>query len=114
MKKQTELHKPSERCHVAVALQKIFGGKWKIEILYYIAFEDVHRFGELRRRIGDIAESSLTKQLRELEAYGILSRHDYAELPLRVEYNLTELGHSFLPVMEHMKAWGEAHMEELL
>lgn len=108
-----ELIETTERCPVITKLQKIFAGKWKIEILYYIAFEDVHRFGELRRRIGDIAESSLTKQLRELEAFGILSRHDYHELPLRVEYDLTELGHSFLPVMEHMKEWGEAHMEEL-
>lgn len=109
-----EANEPVKRCPVINTLQKVFSGKWKIEILYYIAFEDIHRFGELRRHIGDIAESSLTKQLRELEAFGILSRHDYQELPLRVEYNLTELGRSFLPVMEHMKEWGEEHMEELV
>ena len=56
------------RCNTVSTLQKILGGKWKIEILYYIAFQNVHRFGELRRHIGDITESSLTKQLRELEA----------------------------------------------
>lgn len=50
-----------QRCPAVSTLQKILGGKWKIEILYYIAFEDVHRFGELRRHIGDITESSLTK-----------------------------------------------------
>ena len=57
-----------ERCKTVSTIQKILGGKWKIEIIYYIAFRDIHRFGELRRHIGDITESSLTKQLRELEA----------------------------------------------
>jgi len=55
-----------ERCKTVSTIQKILGGKWKIEIIYYIAFRDIHRFGELRRHIGDITESSLTKQLREL------------------------------------------------
>lgn len=50
-----------ERCSTVSTLQKILGGKWKIEILYYISFQDVHRFGELRRHIGNITESSLTK-----------------------------------------------------
>ena len=56
------------RCKTMSMLQKILGGKWKLEILYYIAFEDVRRFGALRRQLGGITESSLTKQLRELEA----------------------------------------------
>ena len=72
-----------ERCKTMSTLQKILGGKWKIEILYYIAIRDIHRFGELRRHIGEITESSLTKQLRELEADGFLIRHDYHEVPPR-------------------------------
>ena len=80
-----------QRCNTVSTLQKILGGKWKIEILYYIAFQNVHRFGELRRHIGDITESSLTKQLRELEADGFISRYDYKEVPPRVEYSLTEI-----------------------
>ena len=47
-----------ERCKTVSTIQKILGGKWKIEIIYYIAFQDIHRFGELRRHIGDITESS--------------------------------------------------------
>ena len=100
-----------ERCSTVSTLQKILGGKWKIEILYYIAFQDIHRFGELRRHIGDITESSLTKQLRELENDGFISRYDYKEVPPRVEYSLTELGQSFIPVLEHMKQWGEANLK---
>ena len=81
-----------ERCKAVSMVQKILGGKWKIEILFYIAFRDVHRFGELRRCLGDITESSLTKQLRALESDGFLSRHDYQEIPPHVEYMLTDLG----------------------
>ena len=99
-----------ERCKTVSAIQKILGGKWKIEIIYYIAFQDVHRFGELRRHIGDITESSLTKQLRELEADGFITRHDYQEVPPHVEYNLTDFGKSFIPVFEHMKQWGEENL----
>lgn len=98
-----------ERCSTISTLQKIIGGKWKIEILYYVGFQKVRRFGELRRHIGNIAESSLTKQLRELEADGFLVRYDYKEVPPKVEYSLTELGESFIPVLEHMKQWGETH-----
>lgn len=99
-----------ERCATVSTIQKILGGKWKIEILYYIGFQNIQRFGELRRRIGDITESSLTKQLRELEADGFISRFDYKEVPPRVEYSLTELGKSFMPVLEFMKQWGENNL----
>lgn len=108
-----ERNGPGGRCPAAVILQKTLGGKWKIEILYYIVFEDVRRFGELRRHLGNIAESSLTKQLRELEALGLLIRRDFGEMPLRVEYELTDLGRSLMPVMEYMKKWAEDHAEEL-
>lgn len=99
-----------QRCTTVSTLQKILGGKWKIEILYYIAFQDIHRFGELRRHIGDITESSLTKQLRELEADGFISRYDFQEVPPHVEYSLTDLGTSFIPVLQHMKQWGEVYL----
>ncbi len=104
--------KAVERCKTMSAMQKILGGKWKLEILYYIAFCDIRRFGALRRQLGEITESSLTKQLRELEADGFLLRHDFQEVPPRVEYTLTELGRSFMEVMECMKAWGARHLPE--
>ena len=79
-----------ERCKTVSAIQKILGGKWKIEIIYYIAFRDIHRFGE--------------------EADGFIIRHDYKEVPPHVEYHLTDLGKSFIPVFEHMKQWGEENL----
>ena len=100
------------RCKTMSMLQKILGGKWKLEILYYIAFEDVRRFGALRRQLGGITESSLTKQLRELEADGFLIRHDFREVPPRVEYTLSGLGKSFMDVLSYMKAWGVRNLPE--
>lgn len=99
-----------QRCVTMSTLQKILGGKWKLEILYYIAVYDIHRFGELRRQISEISESSLTKQLRELEADGFLNRHDFKEIPPRVEYTLSELGKSFISVLDFMKAWGDTNL----
>lgn len=100
-----------ERCKTISTLQRLLGDKWKIEILYYISFQDVHRFGELRRHIGEITESSLTKQLRELEADGFINRYDYHEIPPRVEYSLTDLGKSFVSVLDYMKSWGDKNLD---
>lgn len=98
------------RCKTISTVQKLLGGKYKIELLWYIGKCNVQRFGQLRRQIGEITESSLTKQLRELEADGFILRHDFHEVPPRVEYTLTELGESFLSVLDHMKAWGDENL----
>ena len=103
-----------QRCKTMSMLQKILGGKWKLEILYYIAFHDIHRFGALRRQLGEITESSLTKQLRELEADGFLIRHDFKEIPPRVEYTLSDLGRSFMDVIDYMKQWGDHNLPDII
>ena len=71
----------------------------------------MRRFGELRRHVGGITESSLTKQLRELEADGFINRHDFKEVPPRVEYTLTDLGESFMSVLEVIKQWGDKNLK---
>lgn len=101
-----------QRCKTMSTLQKILGGKWKLEILYYISFGGIHRFGALRRQLGEITESSLTKQLRELEADGFLIRHDFKEIPPRVEYTLSDLGRSFMDVIAYMKIWGDQNLPD--
>lgn len=100
-----------QRCVTISTIQKVLGGKWKIEILYYIGIQNVRRFGELRRHVGGITESPLTKQLRELEADGFINRHDFKEVPPRVEYTLTELGESFMSVLEVIKQWGDKNLK---
>lgn len=101
---------PLPQCAAMVKIQNILSGKWKIMILWYIAEYEVQRFGELNRRLGNITQSTLTKQLRELEADGFISRYIYQEIPPKVEYSLTELGKSFIPILKDMKAWSDLHL----
>ncbi len=99
-----------ERCVPMASVQAVLGGKWKILILWYIAFYKVQRFGQLMRRLDGITQSSLTKQLRELERDGFIHREIYPEIPPKVEYSLTELGKSFTPILNQMMIWSEAHL----
>lgn len=99
-----------ERCKSVSTLQRMIGGKWKIEILFYIALKDARHFGQLRRCIGNISESTLSKQLKELVEDGFLERIDYGEVPPRVEYKLTSQGESFIPILLAMKQWGEKEL----
>lgn len=98
------------QCTAMVKVQNVLSGKWKIMILWYIAEYEVQRFGELRKRLGDITQSTLTKQLRELEKDGFISRYVYQEVPPKVEYSLTDLGKSFIPVLKEMYNWGQMHL----
>lgn len=90
-------------------LSKI-GGKWKPIILFLIS-KGGNRFGILQRGIDGISKQMLTKQLRELESDGILTRKIYAEIPPRVEYFITDLGQSLMPIIGSMKKWGEENMD---
>ena len=96
--------------HIFHIFQNILSGKWKITILWYISEYEIQRFGELRRRLGDITQSTLTKQLRELEQDGFISRYVYQEVPPKVEYSLTDLGKSFVPILQDMKKWSDIHL----
>ncbi|MCI9409196.1 MAG: helix-turn-helix transcriptional regulator [Oscillospiraceae bacterium] len=91
-------------------LQSVISGKWKILIIWYISVYKVQRFGELQRRLGGITQSTLTKQLRELEADGFISRKIYPQVPPRVEYSLTETGESFVPILLKMQEWSEKNL----
>ena len=87
------------------ATMKIIGGKWKPIILYLIA-HDVNRFSDMMREIRGISKKMLTTQLRELEKDGMITRKVYPQIPPKVEYNLSELGHSIKPVTKIMCKWG--------
>lgn len=85
-------------------------GKWKGVILYHLMNEGTLRFNELRRHIPSVTQRMLTKQLRELEEAGLISRKVFAVVPPRVDYDLTPLGLSMQPVIVALKAWGETHV----
>lgn len=96
-----------DNCPVVYCMGKI-GGKWKPIILFLIS-KGLNRFGKLHRRIQGISKHMLTSQLRELEKEGIIDRKVFAEIPPRVEYSLTELGTSLMPIIHSMQAWGLEH-----
>lgn len=80
------------------------GGKWKTVILYRL-MGGTMRFNELERSMGGITHKMLSQQLRELERDGLISRTVYPEVPPRVEYSLTELGQSLVPILNAMCFW---------
>ncbi|MCF8069887.1 MAG: helix-turn-helix transcriptional regulator [Desulfobacterales bacterium] len=100
-------YKCNNGCPVEATLE-IIGGKWKGVILYHL-LERTYRFGELKQAMQGITQRMLTKQLRELEADGIVNRKVYAEVPPKVEYSLTEVGESLRGVMMMMRDWGKNH-----
>ena len=83
-------------------------GKWKIEIVCLLIQGPV-RFGVLRRRLPGITQHMLTEQLRELAADGIVIRNAYAEIPLRVEYELSQAGVELVPIFAQMLQWGNKY-----
>ncbi|MBP8186976.1 MAG: helix-turn-helix domain-containing protein [Comamonas sp.] len=97
-------------CVVEVTLS-VMGGTWKPVILFHL-LHGKKRFSELNRTIGSITQRMLTLQLRELEASGIVLRTVHAEVPPRVDYELTELGRTLQPVLVAMRNWGEAYAKE--
>ena len=91
-------------CPVATTVQLI-GTKWKLLILRNLMARP-WRFNELKKSIDGISQKVLTDALRALEADSIINRTVYAEVPLRVEYSLTELGETLRPVLKSMESWG--------
>lgn len=82
----------------------LLSGKWKLEIMWLLN-QRVYRFGELRKAIPGITQHMLTAQLRELEADGLVSRTVFAEVPPRVEYEITSKARGLGPTMEALTAW---------
>ena len=86
----------------------LIGDKWKVLILRDL-MPGTKRFGELKKSVGNVSQKVLTAQLRTMEESGLVNRKVYAEVPPRVEYSLTELGKSLKPILDSMRAWGEAY-----
>lgn len=91
-------------CPVEITLTLI-GDKWKVLILRDL-IDGTKRFGVLKKSIGSVSQKVLTAQLRTMEESGLVNRKVYAEVPPRVEYSLTEIGHSLKPILDSMLEWG--------
>jgi DNA-binding HxlR family transcriptional regulator len=91
-------------CALDVTMDYI-GGKWKTVVLWYLINKTM-RFGEIKKQIPEITEKMLSIQLKGLEEDGLVKREVFPEVPLRVEYSLTEFGKTLIPVLEAIAKWG--------
>jgi DNA-binding HxlR family transcriptional regulator len=98
---------PKSGCAVELTLS-IIGGIWKPLLLFHI-LTGKKRFMELTRLIPSATQRMLTLQLRELESDGLITRHVYAQVPPRVEYEATPLARTLAPVMLSLREWGERY-----
>ncbi|AJY74791.1 winged helix-turn-helix transcriptional regulator [Paenibacillus beijingensis] len=89
----------------------VISGKWKVVILWHLGVEGAHRFSDLQRLFPKISHKMLTNQLRELMEDGIVHREVYPEVPPKVEYSMTEVGMTLLPIVEMMYEWGKQRIE---
>ena len=100
----------TDRCPVEATLDLI-GGKYKALILWHLS-EGTLRFNELHKLIGGATPKMLTQQLRELEAHNLIHREVFAVVPPKVEYSLTELGRSLMPILVSMRDWGSSYLRK--
>ncbi len=96
-------------CPVEAALE-VIGGKWKPLILWALG-NNVMRFGELQKGLPGVNAKMLTKQLRELEADGVITRTVFPEVPPRVEYAITDFGKTLIPILQALCNWGAHYLD---
>lgn len=91
----------------------VIGGKWKPVILCHLQNNGLMRTSALKRAIPTITQKMLTQQLRELEKDGIINRIVYDQVPLKVEYDLSEYGQTLGNILSSLCYWGEFHVEKM-
>ena len=101
------------RCYFQLATM-IIGGKWKPKVLFHLAQNEIVRFGALRRGVYGISEKMLIQSLKELEKDGLVRRKVYRQVPPKVEYSLTDMGQSFIPILNAMYDWGKSYASFLI
>lgn len=91
-----------------------FGNKWSILVILILHETDPIRFNQLRREIPDISTKVLSDTLRVLEADGLVKRTVFPEVPIRVEYELTETGRSLVPIILSLTEWAKKNMKSIV
>lgn len=112
IKKMKNFH-PTGNCPVRDVLSRL-GDKWSILVLVTLNANGTMRFSDIHKTIEDISQRMLTVTLRTLESDGLVERKIYAEVPPRVEYNLTDTGRSLIPHVEALVDWALEHMAVIL
>jgi DNA-binding HxlR family transcriptional regulator len=101
-----------EACPTRHVMETI-GGKWSALLVHALA-DGPRRHGQLRTRIAGVSQKMLTQTLRELERDGLVTRTVTPSVPVRVDYALTPLGRTLVPVLGALKDWSETHIEQVL
>ncbi|WP_234121753.1 winged helix-turn-helix transcriptional regulator [Clostridium hydrogenum] len=101
-----------DECPVKCTLD-IIGGRWKLRILLQLLKKDIVRFNELKRGISEITNTMLSSSLHELENDRLVKRVQYNEMPVRVEYSLTDYGKSLLPLFYEIAVWWNKYCERI-
>lgn len=91
-----------------------FGDKWSLFVILHLGYSGTTRFNELKNKIEGISQRMLTVTLRSLERDGLLVRRIYAEVPPRVEYELTELGNGLLQKIFDLAQWAAGNMDQII
>ena len=112
MKKKEETNSIIEICPVRNVIAR-FGNKWALLTLLIIGEHDVVRFNELNRLIPDVSSRVLSSTLRTLEADGLIDRKVYAVVPPKVEYRLTGIGKSLLPLIRQLTECAQTNMKKV-
>jgi DNA-binding HxlR family transcriptional regulator len=113
MKNISEKFIDTENCPVRQVLDR-FADKWSMLVIILLGSEEKLRFNEIGQTIGNISQKMLTVTLRRLEADGLILRTQYPEIPPRVEYELTNLGRTLLPLIADLTAWAEKNIGTIL
>lgn len=113
MRKKEETGSIIEMCPVRNVIVR-FGNKWALLTVLIIGEQGVVRFNELSRLIPDVSSRVLSTTLRTLEADGFIDRKVYAVVPPKVEYRLTEVGKSLLPLIQQLTQWAQANMKKVM
>lgn len=80
-----------------------------MHILFWLWKKEVLRYGELKKSLGKVTHKMLSQQLKEMEADGLIYRKEYPQVPPKVEYGLTTLGISLMPILQQVCLWGQDH-----
>ena len=107
------LKDPSLSCPVRDVMA-LASDKWSILIILYLGYYPILRFNELKKKVYGISNKVLSERLKQLEGDGYLKRTMFPEVPVRVEYQLTDFGHSYLQKLIELTEWAQMHKENVL
>ena len=93
-------------------LTKVLGGRWKLPILCILEAGGTVRFGQIKKKIAGVSNVMLSQSLRELEKDGIITRHQYNEVPPHVDYTMTKKGKKVIPALTMLGDWAKEYMKE--